>query len=771
MSTIPVGTVLRPTHDLLDFRGSHRVLWSSEDTNEIVLIPIPPPLKRSSVRYYPSPFKRRLSIIQGLLHNTDVVVSIATPPALVHLSDEAIRARYPMRTGKTKRKQRKDSAPIQTRDEDYALIMPLLEEIGVAPAAVYGSNRIADWIKQRSSETGIGQSRIRCALNKYQAMACGKNGLLPFLDKCGGPNLERSQEHGMLGRKTFAARLGMILEPGIPLTITDKDHLGWGWKTFLHEGQSVDEAYLLTMAVFYSDGETLHQGRTFPVLKPLSQRPTLAQFRYWGPRGAGAKAAWELLLRPGEWEKRYRAMYGTARGGIKAVGQIASGDSTSNDVNMISVASRLKAIGTGTVLRYHDVFSDCVVGVAFGLEPPSERLALQGIYNAASDKVEFCRRFGIEITPDQFPSAFYRLYHYDNGELRTEGSINLLKHLGSNAEFVQAGRADLKPLPESGHRSFHKKLDHKIAGTTHGRQRIRGEEESSISACWTYWEYMRELLLAIIHHNTVAPADHLLTVEMRRDGVAPNRAAIHQWAVRKGYIAGLPLDINQLRARLLPTIKAVVRPNGIFLLRPDRAEKRALVRGARFMGARAVQLQWLEKARRRGTFDIEVHHDSNDLTRIWFVDSGGVHELINVACDSVLRREGTLADLLSIQDDDALQQLLDQEAIDQSDANFIVGRYEQDHANRKAKRDEIKASGRKLTKTELKSNIAENRAKELKDIASQLDPVTRAPYTDASADTDQQATPGTETVADTGVAQPVGDDLDAALAHFRAQEA
>lgn len=768
MNAITVGTVIRSTHNTLELSGTHRVLWTCEDTDQISLIPIPQAKEHAPIRYFPSPFIFRLSRVFSLMHDTRLIGTKIVLPTLVTMSDDQIRNRYPQRQTETKRKNRTDSAPLQTRDEDYALISPLLQKIAADPSAAFGANRLSEWVKTRAAETGKGEVRVRSALNKYLALGCGKNALLPFTYKCGGPSAVRSQKNGKLGRKPFGAKLGVILDAGIALTVKDKDQLAWGWKTFLREGQSVAEAYLLTMAVFYTDGETIHQGRLIPLLKPLSQRPTLSQFRYWGPRGEDSKAAWEMLLRPNDWEKRFRALYGSARDGIKAIGQVASGDSTSNDVNLVSVASRLRAVGTGTVLRYHDAYSDCIVGVALELGAPSERLALLGIYNAAMDKVEFCKRYGVEITPDQFPSGFYRMYHYDNGDLRTEGSIKLLKDFDSNAEFVRADRPDLKPIPESGHRRFHKKLDHKIAGTTLGRQRQRGEEATAILACWTYYEYMRELLLAIIHHNTVAPADHLLTVEMRRDGISPNRAAIHQWAIRKGYVASLAIDMDLLRARLLPPIKAVVRSNGIFLLRPVTGKKREIIYGARFIGPRSVQLKWLETARRRGTFDIEVRHDPNSLEKVWYVDEVGVHALINVANDSVLLREGTLSDLISINDDDKLRRLLEQEDQDQADTNFVVGRYEQDQSNRKAKRDELKAADRKPTKTELKSNILENRANELKGLAKDLDPLTRAPKAESSPQPEKQPQSKPEDAPEAAKAQS-SDELDAALEDFRAE--
>ncbi len=715
MKTLSNNLVLRATHKRFELGGQLiRILYSSEESDEVVLIRIPEPTQFRPVNYYPSPDRYSWYRVQEWLNSGDLVETTFSPPALAAMSDEAIRAKFPMRCSGTKRKQRVDSAPLQARDEDYMLIDPMVEEIQANPREFFLSNRYSQWIKARAAETGKGQARIRNSINKFLAVACGKNGLLSGHNRCGAEGQARSHRCGKLGRRSRAAKLGLVANPGIPLSENDKEHIAWGWRTFLRDGQSVPDAYLLTMGVLYSDGEKVHQGRNVPVLKPVTQRPTLSQFRYWGPRGEGAKSAWETLLKPGEWEKKFRAMQGTARDGIQAVGQVAFGDSTSNDVHLVSLASYLKSIGTGTVARFHDGYSDCIVGVELTLAAPSEELALKAILNTVTDKVALCKRFGIDITPEMFPSGFYRLYHYDNGEPRANYSMQCMKNMGSNLEFVQVGRADLKPMSESGHRRVHKKLDHKIAGTTRGRQRQRGEEAAATSASWTFWCYMRELLLAIIHHNSVAPADHLMTVEMRRDGVANNRAAIHQWAVKKGYVSYLPCNESHLRAHLLQAMKAVVRPNGIFLLRPDRGDKREIVRCARFIGQRATQLKWLEQARRDGVFDIEVRVDENDLSRVWYLDTHGIHELINVAPDPVLIKEGTLTDLLRIQDDDQLQKVLDQADQEQEDSDFVAGRYAQDQKNRKAKRDAIKQTGRKVPKSELQSNIKQNRADEIK---------------------------------------------------------
>ena len=461
---------------------------------------------------------------------------------------------------------------------------------------------------------------------------------------------------------------------------------------------------------------------------------------------------------------------GTVFDGLTGVGQIGIMDATSNDQTLVSMTSRLKALGTCHRIIVHEAMSGVICGIYCGLEAPSGRTAQIAVLNGAIDKVGFFARFGIKITGDQVPAVQFRKFLADNGELRNEDSIRTISAINSAIEFVERGRAERKNLVETGHRSIHRLVDNKGDGWTHGRQRERGEEHSAIAACWTWFEYMRELLRAIVYYNCHHDASdfmsrHPFRTEMQIDGIAPNRAAIYAWCVRNNRIASPSMDVELLRAKLLPEMNAVVRQNGVFLLRPDRGLKNEVVLGHRFSGPRAMELGW-----HRGgikSFVVKVKADPNNLEKIWYLDEMGIHVLVNLSNDMLLVREGALHDSLAMQDEQNVAKIADQSVREQAASDLISGTIDANFRARAAKKDEIKSLDRKVTKTELHSNISENRSEERGLIAKLIDPIERTPKIvqgDEPSDAKQVADRGelllTENITTVG-------KVDSALAAFR----
>lgn len=774
--SIRINDVLRGVLPTSPFDGVHRVLWIHADPDRgwDLLVTIEIPVQSSNTpatRYYKAPVKRELSIVEAAMAAGTVVITRPALAALAHLSDDAIRERYPQRKSATKQRVRFDCALLQARDREWAWITPLLSYVEAAPADAFETTVLTGMIQERAKEIGRQPRDIYNALHRVLAIGCGKNSLLPATHKSGGAGKQREPENSdRLGRKNGAFLDGHTPSPGIHLSCLDKQRLALGWSTFLKEGRSVHEAWILTCGAWWSDGTHIVDGEELPRLLPAHLRPTLAQFRYWGPRDEDGKSAFELLLRPGDWEKNYRPKIGTVFDGVTGVGQIGIMDATPNDQGLVSMTFRLKALGTCHRILVHDAMSGVICGVYCGLEAPSGRTAQIAALNSAMDKVGFFARFGITITNDQVPAVQFRKFLADNGELRNENSIRVMTSIGSAIEFVERGRAERKSLVESGHRSIHHLVDNKGDGWTRGRQRERGEDHSAVAACWTWFEYMRELLRAIVYYNCHLDASNFMNrhpfgTEMKAKGVAPNRAAIHAWCVKNNRVGLVAMDVDLLRAALLPEMNAVVRQNGVFLLRPDRGLKNEVVPGHRFSGPRAMELGWHRGGVR--SFVVKVKVDPDNLEKIWYLDELGIHPLMNLSNDILLVREGTMHDSLAMQDEQNRAKIVDQSVHDQAASDLISGILDVNLKARAAKKDEINSLGRKVTKTELRSNISENRAEEAALIAKLIDPIDRSPrlvpeneLTDAKQEADRGTLLPTDNVTTVG-------KVDTALAAFR----
>ena len=785
MKALQINDVIQPVgeHPLLD--GLWRVLHINRDADLAVAIPIdylrgaekPGKKKRRRLKkaerraarrrqqnaerhpedetenpqwYWRGPKKRSLCALEAALNENRIVKTAVELPRLVTMSDEEIQERYPPRPRDPDKKptKRKDgriqrprrlprtlkdgtplSATLDVRDERLQAIRPILDHIKKVGSAVFETGELAALVKARSEE-GFKPAFVFDALHRYLALGCGDNALLGNLERCGGSGPRHQTQR--IGRPLGLYKKGVIDDPGKFLTDVDKEKITVGWRTYVEsEKHSRRDAWMLFLGAFYSSGTKLHQGVATPILLPVQQRPSYAQFCYWGPRGEGNKSAFEVQLKPNEWEQTYRALFGTARATIPGVGHTGFMDSTRTNTVLVSMMKRLNSLGTGHRILIHDAFSDVVPPPYCGLEAPSEATALLAIFRGASSVVPLAERLNVDIGEDQIPSIFFGKYLVDNTDLRTRGAMKVVKQCGSSIEYVEVNRAERKGPVESGHHEFNSHLDDAMDGSNHGRQTERGEEAAAVSACWTYFEYFAELLLAIAYHNTQADASavfesHPCRAEMARAGVANTRMAIYQWARQNNRDRSSAFDIRVLRSHLLPCYRARVFRNGARLMRPDRGNKREYIAGLRFLGPRLTQAKLLERAGRGEEIYLDLRIDKYDPNRASFTDDAGYHELINVVADPIMEREATLADYLAHQDDEHFQELLRQNETDQAAFDYANHRGQKNLEHRAAKQAEIereKEAGRKVTKKSLKTGLKAHRAAEVELLKGQLDEI------------------------------------------------
>ena len=139
------------------------------------------------------------------------------------------------------------------------------------------------------------------------------------------------------------------------------------------------------------------------ILVPPEKRPTFNQFRYWY-EAENSDLEKNVTSRKGA--KKYalenRAILGTSTQETIGPGSRYQIDATIADVYLVSKYQRNWIIGRPIVYVIIDVFSRMIVGVYVGLEGPSWLGAMMALANAASNKVPFCQKFGINIDEEQW---------------------------------------------------------------------------------------------------------------------------------------------------------------------------------------------------------------------------------------------------------------------------------------------------------------------------------------------------------------------------------
>jgi putative transposase len=675
-----------------------RLVWKSEREDKVWLIEMPD----FGSSYCKAPLIASLSELAILKKNCQLVLVELPQSPLWNESDENIGQKYTNKKGRCRL--------LETRDMRWGWIEGLVKHY--SHADVFEGNLISGWVTQKAKETGKSRAKIYNAVFSYYAGGCVKNSLFYNWPRSGAKGEAREQKR-KLGRTDAAALADPDLAKGYHLSEVDKAQIRFAWKTFL-PGKSVWRAFIEMAGVFYREEElTVVKGEYVPILFPARERPTLKQFKYWGPRGDPSQSAWRLKLAAKEWWNNYKGKSGSAKDGIVAVGQLAFCDTGTNDAHLISIVSRLKPVGTLNRLLIHEARSEFVAGWHCGFEAPSARTFLMAVAHAASSKVEHFARFGIKITDDMAPALCMKVYLGDNGEYRNELSLKALDQFGSTVELAAVGAAASKGPVEGLHHVFHARLDHNLEGTTKGRQRKRGEQNPVLKACQNYFEYMREFLEEVLYYNHEEPVPHLLTAEMRREKVKPTRFEVLRWLIKKGYVSDFTPDVSVLRSHLLPALPAVLDDSGIYLLREDSGDKNERVRGLRYMADYLVSKGLLAYAAKNGATRVTVRGNPEEPSKMWLVTDTGLIELECVTDDPVLVQQGTVQDCLAIQDDDNIRRIRSRDEIEQKRSDIEVAREQRIKRAHAEKQKELDALPEKPSKADLTSGIDENRRAEI----------------------------------------------------------
>lgn len=693
--------------------GLHRVIQirEEEDKKLVVLIEIPGgPRKNENAKqnnYYARGFFTRTYEqltgwkSQKLIRETELEL-----PPLWNMPDNKIREKYPPRKGGT------ESHPIATRKYRCELIKPLLPD--QADNSVFNFMELDKKACLLAVESKVSRGMILDAVHRYYAFGSVENALLPNTFGCGAPDTPRVAKNGKkLGRRNAAAKVGNAELQGKILTEEDRQNMGDGWSLLVRPGTTVDEAFLGMTTMFYSTKITMKHGVMVPELLNANERPTIREFRYHGPRGQ-KDSALRRLMGEGEWSKNQRELHGTVRSGVLAFGQVGSIDASPIDLNECFIGDRLRPIGVGRAIVVKDVNYDLYVGWHIangGIGVDEANLA---ILNAALDKSELLKRHGLEELPaEDFPFVFFSKILSDNGELRCIKGLNVsVEKLGSRIEFVKANGPDRNSSSESGHHVKHRGLDHKLKGTNKGRQKKRGETPPITNAIFTSHEYNRLFIQWIHYMNTQQQVPHLLTTEMRRDNVKPTRIEMYRWALKKGYIAGKPVDRTHLKAHLLPTFTASVRRNGLFLHRPKNGNAVELLKGARFSDPYLASSGLIRDALNGGKRHVDVKADPDDLSKVYLIDMKGIHVIPNKSDDLILIREGCISDLCAMNDVDRQRAVENASQTDQDEVDIRSYRVEQEEQSSNAKKAaQAKAKNNPKPKTD-KSSVRKNQEDE-----------------------------------------------------------
>ncbi len=372
-------------------------------------------------------------------------------------------------------------------------------------------------------------------------------------------------------------------------------------------------AYRRMVRMFFSevhaDLQAKHGSRVPLVEYEKCGLPRLEQFRYYVTRDRDREASLRRRLGDRVYSMSRRPLLSDSTSEAWGPGARYQIDATIVDVYIRSRKNRGRLVGRPTLYVVIDVFSRMIVGFSLSFDPPSWLGAMTALANAVSDKVAFCAKFGLEITPEDWPCHHLcSMLKGDRGEIEGQGVLGILTRFHIDVQNAAAYRADWKGIVERRFGLLQADWKPFMEGYVDVDFQDRGARDYRLDAVLDIDDLTRILIRQILYYNN----SHELVKypklpEMTEDNVPAVPRELWRWGiVNKGGLPRAPREEPFLFA-LLPTAQATVTPAGIYY------------HGAHYTCPRALRESWFSKARTK-RFKVPISFDKRDGDRIYVHD-------------------------------------------------------------------------------------------------------------------------------------------------------
>lgn len=295
--------------------------------------------------------------------------------------------------------------------------------------------------------------------------------------------------------------------------------------------------------------------------------PTIRQFKYFYDKEYSQSEKVFQRTDKKIYNKDIRQLKSTVNTHILGTGSKYEIDATIADIYLLSDSDRQSIVGRPIVYLVVDVFSRMVAGFYIGFENPSYVTAMQAFKVAVTDKVELCKKFGIEITSEDWPCiGLPEAILADRGELLGHQIEVIEKNFSIRIENTPAFRGDSKGIVERYFRTI--QANFKPFTSKHGlvqgvKEVRRGGNDYRLDATLTISDFTKIILGSIlIHNNTQQLSKYDREPDMPADmPLIP--IEIWHWGIknRTGKLRTVNADI--LSVALLPRQKATLSDLGL----------------------------------------------------------------------------------------------------------------------------------------------------------------------------------------------------------------
>lgn len=494
------------------------------------------------------------------------------------------------------------------RDNNYALISPIILD-----PDHYEANIRGPLINNVLAENKTTKQTLYRLLRNYWQRGQAPNALLPMHTNKRKDGKER-QVKKKLGRpRIHSDGEGMIITDEIArlFNLVINRHL-------LNQNKhTTGYAYRRFQSLYLSKHPQISE----------TEIPTIWQFKYHYDTNFNTLEKLRSRTNNKIFNKDIRPLHSTVNTHILGPGSKYEIDATIADIYLLSDSDRASIVGRPIIYLVADVFSRMVTGFYIGFENPSYVTSVQAIKTAVCDKTDICKKFGIDIDPEDWPCiGLPESILADRGELLGSQIETLEKSFSVRIENTPAYRGDLKGIVERYFNTIQANFKPYTAelGVVQGLKEVRkGGHDYRIDATLTITDFTKIILNSILMHNN----HHFLASYDREADMPPDMPLvpieIWNWGLQNRTGQLRAVDANSIYIALLPRKKATISNLGIKLF------------SVYYTCSEIVKNGWLH---RKGTInrpkDLQVAYDLIDASKIYiFYEDNSLNYWVGTLAD------------------------------------------------------------------------------------------------------------------------------------------
>ncbi len=410
-------------------------------------------------------------------------------------------------------------------------------------------------IEELSESLKLSPNSTRRLLGRFWRGGMSRNSLVPEYKNRGG-----LQEKG---KKRGVKRANQT--EGIPITNKERALFErYYQKYYIKKKKSFMTTYNFLIQKEYSRKVKDKSGEITIIPLAPDEKPSYRQFYYWFSKRRDPHE--DIYQREGR-----STFYNDFKVNGESTLERAYGpafryeiDCTHLNITVVSELDREKVIGRPILYSAIDVYTRMVVGFCLSIKNESWETTEETIINIGEDKVEFCKRYGIDIAPEDWPCKhFPKSLFMDNGAAKSPNILQFAHTYHVELEDAESYAPRRKPNIERKHLDFKQIIEEFLPGAD-PKERKRGQKDPRLDATLTPYELTRQVIRIILYFNHNVIKDYPLDAEMLKAGIEATPAQLWKWGETNGNFFGKESgDLNELRYVLLPQDDRVVSKKGI----------------------------------------------------------------------------------------------------------------------------------------------------------------------------------------------------------------